>query len=341
MTRIISALLLAIASGLSSAAEPLQLVDNPPERHIVVPGDTLWGISGKFLTEPWRWPEIWQMNRAEIKNPHLIYPGDVIVLDTSGGTPRLKRARAVGGTLKLKPQVHSEPVQTAIPSIPPNVIEPYISRPLIVEAGEIESHPRIVATQEERFHVSTGEQFFATGIPDAETVKWSIFKPGKALNDPDTGEVAAYEAFYLGTASLRVPGEPATLVVTSAKQEIGRGNHLIPAPPPTIASYVPHEPESEVQARVMSVYGDTQETGPGGVITLNKGQADGLEVGHVLALYRNRVSQDIDNDRRIDTPVPEERYALAFVFRTFNRVAYALVVKSSRSIVIGDRARNP
>ena len=148
MVRIISALILAVTAVCASAAEPLKLVDNPPDRHVVVRGDTLWGISGKFLKEPWRWPEIWNMNREEIKNPHLIYPGQVVYLDRSGKTPRLRLGKPVksgSGTVKLQPHVYSDPVQQAIPSIPPNQIEPFLSQPLVVEQGELDTVPRIVA----------------------------------------------------------------------------------------------------------------------------------------------------------------------------------------------------
>jgi hypothetical protein len=341
MVRIISALILAVSAACAFAAEPLKLVDNPPDRHIVVRGDTLWDISGKFLKQPWRWPEIWQMNKAEIKNPHLIYPGDIIVLDLSSGYPRLRVAKPVGSG-KLQPQVYSEAVQQVIPSIPPNVIEPFISRPLIIEAGEHDGIARIVATQEDRLLLGNGDTAFATGIPDASVEKWNVFRRGKPLKDPETGEVMAHEAFFLGNARLVQPGEPAVIRVTLAKEEIGRGDRLLPAPPPEIISYVPHRPEQDVSAKVMSIYGGVNEGGTGFVVSLNRGKNDGLEVGHVLALFRNRVATGLDdNGRRVTTAIPEERYALAFVFRTFDRVAYALVVESSKSVIIGDSARNP
>lgn len=342
MVRIISALILAVTAACASAAEPLKLVDNPPDRHIVVPGDTLWGISGKFLKQPWRWPEIWQMNKAEIKNPHLIYPGDVIYLDMSGGNPRLRLGKQKSGTGKLQPQIYSEAVQQVIPSIPPNVIEPFISKPLVIEPGSDEGTARIVATQEDRMLVGNGDEAFVSGIPDASIEKWHVFRPGKPLKDPDTGAVIAHEAFFLGHASLIRPGEPATIRINQAKVEIYRGDRLLPAPPPDIMSYVPHRPEQEVAAKIVSIYGGVNEGGPSSVVALNRGKSSGLEVGHVLALFRNRVSYNIDPDgRRSSTPIPEERYGLAFVFRVFDGIAYALVVDSSKSVIVGDAARNP
>ncbi|MDR0776251.1 MAG: LysM peptidoglycan-binding domain-containing protein [Azonexus sp.] len=334
-----------MTAACASAAEPLELVDNPPDRHIVVRGDTLWGISGKFLKQPWRWPEIWRMNRDQIKNPHLIYPGDVILLDLSEDTPRLRQAKSVGGgsgSGRLQPRIYSEAIEQVIPSIPPNIIEPFISQPLILEPGSEVSQAIIVATAEDRMFAGSGDEVFVSGIPDASVERWHLFRPGKPLKDPDSGEVIAHEAFFLGHARLLKPGEPATIRVVQAKEEVGRGDRLLPAPPPEIISYVPHRPDSEIGAKVVSIYGGVDEGGTHSVIALNRGANDGLEIGHVLALYRNRVSVAIDKDgRRSSTPIPEERYALAFVFRTFDHIAYALVVESSKSVIVGDSARNP
>jgi nucleoid-associated protein YgaU len=343
MVRIISALILAVTAACASAAEPLTLVDNPPDRHIVVKGDTLWGISGKFLKQPWRWPEIWQMNKEEIKNPHWIYPGDIILLDMSSGSPRLKMAKRVTGQDgKGQPMVHSTPVQQVIPSIPPAAIEAFISQPLIVDSSDNDTGVRIVAAQEDRMLLGSGDTFYASGIPDARVEKWHVFRKGNALKDPESGEVVAYEAFFLGNARLVKPGEPATLRVTLAKEEMARGDRLSPAPEPEIITYAPHRPDREIAAKVMSIYGGVQEGGANSVVSLTRGKSDGLEVGHVLALFRNRVSLNVDSDgRRTSTPVPEERYGLAFVFRVFDHVAYALVVDSSKSVIIGDSARNP
>lgn len=346
MVRIISALILAVTAVCASAADPLQLVDNPPDRHVVVKGDTLWGISGKFLKQPWRWPEIWQMNKEQIKNPHWIYPGDVVMLDMSSGSPRLKLGKKVGsadtGTGKLQPTVHSTPIQQVIPSIPPGAIEPFISQPLIVEDGELKTGVKIVAMQEDRMLVGTGDTFYASGIPDASVEKWNVFRKGKPLTDPDTGKTIAYEAFFLGNARLVKPGEPALLRISLAKEEIARGDRLVAAPPPEIISYVPHRPEQPVAAKVLGIYGGLREGGANSVVALNVGKNNGMEIGHVVALYRKRVSLDVDDSgRRTETPVPDERYGLAFVFRVFDGVCYALVVESSKAVIVGDSARNP
>jgi len=340
MVRIISALILAVTAVCASAAEPLELVDNPPDRHIVV-GDTLWGISGKFLKEPWRWPEIWRMNKAEIRNPHRIYPGDIILLDTSGGDPRLRIAKPVND--KLQPKVYSQPVQQVIPSIPPNVVEPFISQPLVIEPGAHDGLARIVATQEDRMMVGTGDEAFVTGIPDASVEKWNVFRPGKPLKDPETGEIIAHEAFFLGNARLVKPGEPAAIRITLAKEEIARGDRLLPAKRPQLVNYAPHRPEQAVEGRVASVYGGVGTAGRNSVITLNRGSRDGLEVGHVLALHRNRSDtfRNPETDKKETVQLPNQRYGLVFVFRTFERVAYALVLNSAGAVNVNDVIRQP
>ncbi len=347
MVRIISALILAVTAVCATAQEPLNLVDNPPDRYTVAKGDTLWEISGRFLKQPWRWPEIWRMNQEQIKNPHLIYPGDTVYLDYSDGKPRLRLGKAVGGSTvlrddKLKPQIYSTSSAESIPSIPPNVIEPYLSRPLIIEPGSDENAVRIVASQEDRIMLGTGDNFYATAIPDASVIKWQVFRPGKPLKDPVTKEILAHEAFFLGSAELTRPGEPANLRVTLAKEEITRGDRLLPAPKPEILTYIPHAPTEAIDARIVSIYGGLTEGGVNSVIAINRGKRDSLEIGHVLALSRTRVAVNVDPDgRKIETPIPEERYGLAFVFRTFDRIAYALIVRASKSVIIGDFVEKP
>lgn len=339
MVRIISALFLAVMAACALAQETVQLVDNPPDRHIVVPGDTLWGIAGKFMKEPWRWPEIWRLNKEQIRNPHRIYPGDVVLLDLSSGKPQLKIAKPI----KLQPQVYSEANRKEIPSIPANVIEPFISRPLIVEAEALEKSPRIVAGPDSRMILGRGDTGFVVGMTDAQVVKWQIYRPGKALKDPDDGKVLGYESVFLGEAQLVQPGDPATIQITAAKEEIGRGDRLVPAATPSLISYAPHKPDSEITGRVASIYGGLISGGKHSIIAINRGSGAGLEIGHVVALFRKEASTafDASSGKRTTTQLPEQRYALAFIFRTFDQVSYALIMDSSLPVVVGDAVRNP
>ena len=339
MIRIISALILAVAAALCSAAgQPIQLSDSAPERHVVVPGDTLWDISAKFLKEPWRWPEIWRMNRDQIKNPHLIYPGDVIVLDRdANGNPLLRKQNG-----RLQPKIYSEQISTAIPPIPPNVIEPFISAPLIVEANELDSAPRIVATQQDRVFLGKGDIAYVDNA-DPKQQRWHVYRNGKALLDPaDPKQVLGYEAFYLGTATQLKAGQPATFEIETSKQEIGRGDRLVPATRPPLVAYIPHKPDAQIDGRIISVYGGVGAGGRGSIVSLNRGTTDGLEIGHVLALERNRTIVERDEeDRKVSVVIPPERIGLIFVFRTFERISYALVLQSEGTIENNDFVRTP
>jgi hypothetical protein len=275
------------------------LQPNAPNEYTVVKGDTLWGISGRFLKDPWKWPQIWEMNRDQIKDPHWIYPGNVIRLDTSGGTPRLtmggagSAGGASGGTeaeaqanvVVLEPRVRVEPLQSAIPTIPGSVIGPFLSQPLIVEEGTLENSPAILATEESRVIVGQGDTAYADRIGTQAPVNWQIFRRGDTLRDPVTGEILGVEARYLGDARVRRFGNPTTLEVTKARQEINRGDRLTPARETSFPSYVPRAPDKPIQGQIMSVIDGVSELGQYQIITINRGARDGLEVGHVLASY--------------------------------------------------------
>ncbi len=338
MIRIISALILATAATLVNAADqPLKLADTAPPQHTVVAGDTLWDISAKFLKDPWRWPEIWRMNKAQIKNPHRIYPGDVIVLARdANGNPFLRLES------RLRPQVYSEQLKDAIPPIPPNVIEPFISAPLIVEQGGLEAAARVVATQQDRVFLGKGDTAYVANANPTET-DWQVYRNGKALRDPaDPNVILGYEAFHLGTARQIKAGDPAVFEIVTAKQEIGRGDRLVPSVRPTLVDYVPHRPEGAVDARVVSVYGGVGSGGRLSIVALSRGTQDGLEIGHVLALERNRtVVQRDEDDKKVNVVIPPERYGLAFVFRLFDRISYALVVQSDGTVEVNDFVRTP
>ncbi len=338
MIRIISALLLSFSTACAMAqdAKSLQLADDAPDRHIVVPGDTLWGISGKFLKEPYRWPELWRMNKDQVKNPHRIYPGQVLVLDRSGKDPQLKLEAA-----KLEPKVYAENLTGAISSIPQSVIEPFLSQPLIVDEAGLNSAPKIIATQEDRVYVGAGGRAYVSGMA-SNARQWQIYRPAKPILDPETKETLGYEAFYLGTARRTVEGEPATIEILTAKQEVGLHDRLTPATRPELISYAPHAPTRQIQGQIASIYGGVKEGGRNSVITLNRGKTDGIEIGHVLAIYRNGGERLYrEGNEKTTYMLPAERYGLIFVFRVFDRISYALVMNVTRPVVVSDIVRTP
>ena len=279
------------------------LQPDAPNEYTVVKGDTLWGISGRFLKDPWKWPQVWEMNRDQIKDPHCIFPGNVILLDTSGASPRLTRggaggaggvdsgpsggtqAQAEANVVVLEPRVRTEPLQTAIPTIPGSVIGPFLTQPLVVESNALDSAPAIVATEESRVIVGSGDLAYADKIGAQAPVNWQVFRRGRELVDPDTGEILGVEAKYLGDARVKRYGNPTTLEITKTRQEINRGDRLTPARESAFPSYVPRAPDKPIQGTIMSVEDGVSELGQFQVITINRGGRDGLEVGHVLASY--------------------------------------------------------
>ena len=325
----------------------IKLQDNVPDRYVVVHGDTLWSIAGKFLKDPWRWPEMWKLNRSEIKNPHWIYPGDVIVLDRSGLQPELR----MRDTEKLLPRARSEDIGSQpVPSIPPRIIEPFLSRPLVVEVDGLDNAPRIIAAQADRVYLGSGDVAYVSGIKDAKLDSlWQIYRPGKPLIDPESQKTLGYEAVFLGDSKVISAGDPATIQIFGAEQEIGKGDRLIAAGPLVLNNYAPHAPGTFVQGRIIASRGGMRETGPQDVVTLNRGRNDGLEPGHVLALLRlGRTNLEKTSnpkwfgaDKVETTKLPDERYGLVFVFRTFDRVSYALVMSASRTVLIGDVVTTP
>jgi hypothetical protein len=285
MNRHIITLLVLSCLSLNAIAEDIALQKNHPDRHVVVKGDTLWGISAKFLRDPWQWPKVWRMNRGEIKNPHRIYPGDVVVLDNSSGSPRL---RLLHETVTLRPGVRVEPLeQEALQTIAPNVITPFLSQPLLIENGQLDRAPRIIAGQDNRVVLSPGTRIYVNNITEGEGTHWSIYRPGDALKDPDTSELLGTEAVYLGDVNIARYGAPATGDIVKAKEEIFIKDRLVVSPETFQNSFVPHAPEKQINARIIRIYGGVAEGGQNTVVSINRGKKDGLEEGHVLAISRH------------------------------------------------------
>jgi hypothetical protein len=357
----VPALILAGAAWVALAQGDLALREGAPDRYVVQRGDTLWSIATKFLKDQWRWPEIWRMNQEQIKNPHAIVPGDVLILDRTASPPRLSLGEGAKGgvvdavtaetpgTVKLSPRMYAEDLAKGpIPSISPKAIEPFLTQPLVIEADGLDKAPRIVAPEENRVNIGAGSVAYVTGIGEAESPIWQVYRVGQPLIDPENDRTLGFEAVFLGTAQVTRKGDPATVQILDTKKEISAGDRLIPAPPATIPQYVPHAPAVSVNGRIIGLYDllPTSVGGRGSIISLNRGRRNGLEVGNVLAVYRNVVIYDQRDylKSRENSPaihLPPERYGLVFVFRTFNSVSYALVMESSRPVQPGDIVQNP
>ncbi|PSJ17253.1 LysM peptidoglycan-binding domain-containing protein [Nitrosomonas supralitoralis] len=335
-------LFLSLLSIPPANAENNILRSDTPYRHVVVPGDTLWGIASRFLNDPWRWPEIWGLNREQVKNPHKIYPGDAVILKRTPYGYRLSLEDPEDGikTVKLSPKIRSELSDTAaIPSIPAAAIEPFLTQPLVIEKDGLDTAPYILGSSDNRVVLSTGNTAYISGLPNDKGSAWQIFRPGNALKDPDQKDrILGYEATYLGNAKASLFADVSTVTITRATEEILNGDRLVPSPDNIFNNYAPHAPDFPINGRIISVYGGVTEIGKDSIITLNKGKMDGLEMGHVLAVYRKSQAKSLDGET---VQLPEERTGLAFVFRVFDKIAYALVVQSTHSIKLLDAVKTP
>jgi len=351
-----AALVACVVAGPVQAAE-CAFKPNAPDQHRVVKGDTLWDISGTFLQHPWCWPQVWGMNRDEIRNPHWIYPGQVVYFDRARGRLSLTKpgegdGRGEPPLLRLSPQVRSEGLENeAIASIPAGVIEPYLTQPLIIEKNALARAPRIAASEENRVYLGAGDRLYVRGELNGAT-SFQVFRPGGPLRDPQTGAVLAHEASYVGTVSLVKAATPGvdvhTFTVSSSVSEMGVGDRLVPVPPPAVRNYVPHAPLRPVDARVMSIYSGVTHAGQSQVVTVNRGSIDGLDVGAVLQLYHfGKTVPDPEGRRgflgmgRSKIKLPDEQYGSLFIFRVFGRVSYGLIMQVTAPVEIGDVAKSP
>ena len=353
MGKSIISLLLLLTAWMpgTSVGDELALAENVPDRSVVVKGDTLWDISARFLRDPWRWPDIWGLNKDEIKNPHWIYPGDVILLDFTGMTPRLRLEGVDGATdwrlviTKLSPSIRKlDLAASAIPSIPLAAIAPFLTKPLVFAEDEMGSAPILVAGPENRVLLSAGDTAYAKGVVSEDGTEWNIYRPGRDLVDPDSRELLGREAVHLGELKVSQFGEVSTVAITKSVLEIAPGDRLVKIVPTPMLPYIPHAPSKRIKGKVIAAsQSSVTEIGPHMVVVLNRGAREGLETGNVLALYRDlpmvRPAGATDPKERIK--LPPERYGVVFVFRVFEKVSYALVMHTTRPVNLFDAVQTP
>jgi len=347
----------ATAKQVAEAGVPLsELAPNAPDSHTVVKGDTLWGVSKLFLKSPWRWPELWGMNLDQIKNPHLIYPGQVLVLEKINGRARLRLADGAPAGMadvKLSPRVRSDLNESGpISSVPMHLIQPFLNDAVVFDSDALAVAPRVVAAQEGRVMMGRGDTAYVRGELDGQR-EFRVFRSAKPLVDPGTKEVLGYEARFVGTAEFVRSGGladestggkavPDTFVLTSIREEVGVGDRLSPVPPRDFGTYAPHAPGAPVAGRIISVYGDALNAGQNQIVSLNRGKRDGVERGHVLALWRNgQEVTDTTGASKEEIKLPDERHGLLYVFRVFDRVSYALILSVQEPVQAGDRFTQP
>jgi hypothetical protein len=338
----------AILLGASVAlADTIKLKQDHPDRYVVVKGDTLWDISARFLESPWRWPEVWSFN-PQIENPHLIYPGDEVYLEYDAqGRPILKVSRGQP-TVKLSPQVHASRVDAPIATIPLDAIRQFLGQPRILSEREIQNAAYIVSGKDDRLISGAGDQIYARGLipgqdPDS---RYAVLRVGKPYRNPgaDRDDILGYEAIQVAEAQVMDFGDPSTLRITDSNRETLLGDRLIPKKASGLdRTFIPRPPATPIDGQIISVIDGVSRIGQFQTVVINKGEQDGLETGNVLAVYqRGNTIRDNYSERRGEmVTLPDQRAGIALVFRTFDRVSYALIMESYLDMRVYDMVRNP
>jgi len=342
MLSLITAFIFCVVA-VSSTAQSL-LNSDFPDRYTVVEGDTLWDISGKFLRDPWRWPEVWQGN-PQVENPDLIYPGDVLVLTFVDGRPVLRSLRpetASRETVKLSPKARVVNFRDAIPLIDPGSIEAYISAPLVTDSNELGSAAYIADGFDSRLLMGKYDKFYARNIQNEEAESFSLFRPGRRFVDPISNELLGWEAVHVGDANMINPGDPAKLIIAKSYQDVTIKDRLRPiSSKQAPLFYYPKAPDNEdLRGVILETPNQSAELGALSVVALNLGTREGVQNGDVFRVLSQRQKRKDPITNKV-FEIPEESVGLALVFRTFEKVSYALVTNSNRQILPGDILVSP
>ena len=336
------------------AADASEVNPGAPMHYTVKKGDTLWGIASMYLKDPWLWPEVWIIN-PQVPNPHLIYPGDTLALAYGAGGQVQVRLESPG-SLRLDPRLRSVALENAIPTIPYGAIAPFLSRPTVMTNEEIRKAPYVVGFR--NMHQTGGDNLdvYIRNLSAAENARYSVMHVGNPLVDPDDGKVVGYEGIYTATALVRRPGDPAKVALFDLARETLAGDRLVSADTDTPLNFTPHPPASDIHGRIINAVDGTSISGPFRVVVINRGKRHGIDPGTVLAIdSQGEVVRDLYRDGRSiarsvsgvnsqwapRVQLPNERSGTMLVFKSFDRVSYALVVGASDLIRVGDPVRNP
>ncbi|TRW94248.1 LysM peptidoglycan-binding domain-containing protein [Candidatus Methylobacter oryzae] len=369
--RILAGLITSFFISLAAWAEDIQINPSHPNQYTVVKGDTLWDISSKFLTHPWQWPDLWSRN-TQVKNPHLIYPGDTLYFSMVNGKPQLSLSRSeqpqpqdtsdspcilkeedykkgrnsfpVSKEGKLLPCIRESSLKQAVKLIPTENIANYLASPKVVDADEISRAPYVVGFAGEHIIVGAGDRVYVRAINEPASLSYTIYRPGNAYISPENGENLGYEAQFIADATLQQPGDPATLAITKSVLEIRTGDRIMPNTEEDIAlNFFPRPPEQSIKGNIISVLGGVSQIGRFNVVVIDKGTADGLSVGHELNIYKaGKIVRDAYSPVKNDAVhLPDEIAGTLMVFRPFARVSYALVMNATEALHVLDKVRTP
>jgi len=348
----------AIDAGPSTAAptsEPapggVALNPNAPDSYVVKRGDTLWGIAKVFLRDPWFWPEIWQVN-PQVQNPHLIYPGDTLRLVYVQGRPTIVLQR--GDAARVLPRIRSEPLEAAVTTIPYATVAAFMSKPSVLAREQIKVAPYVLATRDMHVAMADGDTLYARGFsaPVEVGTHFNVVRVGDALRDPDDGNrIVGYDGIFTGAGHITRAGDPATLIMTESARETEAGDKLFAGGVDVPLDFIPSPPKVKTDGRIIAVSNGVTIIGQYEVVVINRGAADGIAPGNVLAVFQEGgVIPDTANRGFLNgmtrltaakVRLPDERTGTFMVFKTFEHLSYGLIMEATDVIRVADRVANP
>lgn len=341
--------ILALAVSLPALADDIKINPSHPDSYVVVKGDTLWDIAGRFLQRPHQWPEIWHVN-PQIENPNLIYPGDTLTFSMVDGKPSLTLTRGsmpgseFSGDQKLYPRIRESEIQQAISLIPSERIAPFLSSPRVVGPDELDQAPYVVDFVGEHLIAGAGDKVYVRAIEEPKTLSYTIFRPGDTFVSPETQEILGYEAKFIANTSLQAAGDPATLLISKSTSEVRMGDRVMTHEEGEFTlNYFPHPPEADIKGSIISVLNGVTQIGRYNVVVIDKGASDGLEIGHVLDIFRRGdiIRDSFSQIKNDAVKLPDEKAGTLMVFRTFERISYALVMEANQAIHVLDKIQTP
>ncbi|HEX9139753.1 MAG TPA: LysM peptidoglycan-binding domain-containing protein [Steroidobacteraceae bacterium] len=335
------------------------LASTAPKSYVVQRGDTLWGIAGMFLKDPWLWPEFWYLN-PDIKNPHRIYPGDTLRLAlSSDGKTQIQltpgaaaNAATMGGPVtRLEPLLRSSPMNGPIATIPYATIAAFLSRPGLLSRDEVKRAAYVFSLRDEHKMAALGNQVYVKNLQGGLAERYAVMHVGQQLKDPDSGHVLGYMAVYCGSGEITRTGNPATVLMTNSEQETITGDVLVPDITPARADFQPHAPSRPVKGQILAVVNGVLRVGQYQIVAINRGTHDGLEPGHVLRVFDSGATENDDECARIDgfgtcvhyfsQKLPSESAGTLLVFKTYDRLSYALLINETSPVHTLDLVTNP
>lgn len=312
-----------------------------PLIYTVKRGDTLWGIANRFLLDPWQWPEVWTVN-DQVKNPHKIYPGDVLKLVYVNGRPQLLNDNRAGASNveRMSPQVREEPLEGAIPMIPIEAIRQFLRGPRLVTTDELSVSPYVLAFADEHLVGGAGLGLYVQNLEPQKSYHYAVVRRGEVYRDPDDGDILGYEALPIGEAEVSDYGKPSTAILSRTFREALIGDFLLSVEPEAFSeNFYPRAPTNQIEGRIISVT-DGESISQYQIVAMNRGSNNGLEPGHVLDILQSgRRATDPYTDARVQLP---DAYAgKLIVFKVTPRVSFGLVMSITHPVHKFDKVVTP